>query len=129
LDQRTRYYFTFFRIFRVEHDLITNFVLEYQWLDPTKINTYIFNKDMYYVGEVFYNCFLANNQLKLLIFAAYFALLPLVTILNFTLTHCTKLRCAWFNRNFGSKYFFGGTLLLFIGFSLPFGLTAMLELN
>lgn len=127
-DDKTKYYFSFFRIFRIEHAKIINYFLEYNWIDLSAINAYVFNKDMYYVGELFYNFFLINNQLKVMLLIAYFALLPLITILNFVLQQCTKLRCAWFDKNLGSKFFFGGTLLFIMVFTLPFGLSAILEL-
>jgi len=107
---------------------IDNFFTDYGWIDITKFNTFIFNKDMYYIGEIVYNCFLINNQLKLLILLGFFALLPFITFLDFILTHCTKLRCGWFTKNFGSKFFFGATFLLVILMALPMGTTAILEL-
>jgi hypothetical protein len=60
---------------------------------------------------------------------SFFAILPLITVLNFSLTHCSKLRCNWFNKNFGSKFFFGAVLMMFVLFSLPFGMTAVLEIR
>mmetsp|Transcript_32671 Transcript_32671/g.31889 ORF Transcript_32671/g.31889 Transcript_32671/m.31889 type:complete len:404 (+) Transcript_32671:2858-4069(+) len=126
-DRRTRHYFTYFRPFRIEHLKINNWILDLEWIDPANFNTYVFNVNIYSIGEIYYNSFIVHNQLKLMILGAYFALLPIVTFFNFMLNHCTKLQCGWFHKHLGSQFFFGGTFLIIILFSVPFGLSCTLE--
>jgi hypothetical protein len=45
-----------------------------------------YNNNMYQVGELLYQNFMVNNSFKILLFIAYFLMMPLVLLFDFTLT-------------------------------------------
>jgi hypothetical protein len=130
LDQKTQYFFSFFRIFRFEHAAITNFFIENHWINLDSIEKLIYNMNLYPVGEIEYHSFHINNSLKIYGLFCYFVLMPAILTLDFIITQCSSVnKFKWFHENIALQYFFSGPLFMFIAFSYPIGVTAFLELK
>lgn len=74
------------RIFRWEHAAITNFFQEEGWIDLASMARIIFNKNFYFLGELEYNSFHVNNALKIYTIFMYFAVMPVVLLIDFIIT-------------------------------------------
>eukprot|EP00347_Sterkiella_histriomuscorum_P005396 403356774 len=113
LDQKTRYFFTFFRIFRLEHAKFENFFLENNWLELNYLKQQIYNMNFYPLGELQYQNFLINNNLKIYLFYSYFFTMPLILLIDFVITQCmADKRLFWFQRYIANQYFFGGPMMM-----------------
>ncbi len=91
---------------------------------------YVFSKNFYRLGELEYNSFHINNSLKIYTIFMYFAIMPVILLVDFIITQCSSVtKYRWYHDNIAQMYFFSGPLLMFIIFSLPIGVTTIMELN
>ena len=67
----------------------------------------------------------------MLIFAGYFALMPIILALDFFVIQCT-VSCKfydWFSEKVSQNYFFCGPLMVIMIFGFPFIVSAVTELR
>ena len=125
------YYFSFFRIFRFEHTKLTQFFTGYNIVDTSLLASVNYNQNFNSVAELQYQNLHVNNNFKLLTFASYFALMPLVLGLNFFMLYCisssSNFISSYFNEKIAQKYFFSGPMVLICLFMFPIGVSILLE--
>lgn len=130
LNSQLQYFFSFFRFFRLEHPYPKNVFYDDSLIDLTNVGRKRYHNNMLEVSDYLYNNFYMNNYVKFYIWGAFFVLMPIVALIDFSMNSLTldniKNRKIYHNQIF-SRYFFSATLMLINITIYPYALTALME--
>ena len=126
-----KYFFTFFRIFRLEHTKLAYFFADYNLIDTVSFLKLTYNQNFADMAELQYHNIHSNNNIKFLIFVGYFALMPIILAVDFFFSNCTYSfkYYHYIHEKIALRYFFSGPIFMLTLFFLPVTISALLELK